>query len=72
MILEQKPLTNRASITSKALETVGSDIHATSEGLVCQGRFRGVATEDLLPVVSANAPTPQTREYLELRYGGIA
>lgn len=55
-----------------ALEGVGSDIHAIWDALTRPGRFVGAATEDLLPLVCANAPTTQTREYLELRYGGMA
>ena len=31
----------------------------------------GVAVALLLPLICANAPTPKTREYLELRYGGM-
>lgn len=59
-------------VTSKALEELGSDIHAIWGALTRAGRFKGVATEDLLPVVCTNAPRPQTQEYLRLRYGGMA
>ena len=59
-------------VTSEALEGTGSDIHAIWDALTRPGRFKGAATEDLLPLVCANAPTPRTREYLELRYGGMA
>ena len=59
-------------VTSEALEDVGSDIHAIWDALTLPGRFKGAATEDLLPLACANAPTTQTREYLELRYGGMA
>lgn len=59
-------------ITSQTLKAVGSDVHAVWEALVSPGRFKGVATEDLLPLVCANAPTAQTRKYLETRYGGMA
>ena len=59
-------------VTSKALEKVGSDIHAVWSTLTSPGRFKGVATEDLLPLVCANTPTSQTREYLTTRYGGMA
>ena len=59
-------------VTSKALERVGSDVHAIWGALTRPGRFKGVATEDLLPLVCANAPTPQTREYVKTRYGGMA
>ena len=59
-------------VTSEVLEPVGSDIHAIWAALTRPGRFKGVATEDLLPLVCANAPKPQTRDYLKLRYGGMA
>ena len=58
-------------VTSEALEDVGSDIHAIWDALTLPGPFKGAATEDLLPLVCANAPTTQTREYLEIRYGGM-
>ena len=59
-------------VTSKALEPIGSDIHTIWDALTRPGRFKGVATECLLPLVCANAPTAQTREYLKLRYGKMA
>ncbi len=74
-LLHVAPRANRElmrRITSKELEGVGSDIHSIWDALTLPGRFKGVATEDLLPLVCANAPTSQTREYLELRYGGMA
>ena len=58
-------------VTSTALEGIGSDIHAIWAALVRPRRFRGVATEDLLPLVRANAPASRSREYLELRYGAV-
>jgi hypothetical protein len=74
-LLHVAPRANRelmSRVTSEALEDIGSDIHAIWDALTLPGRFKGVATEDLLPLVCANAPTTQTREYLELRYGGMA
>ena len=74
-LLHVAPRANRelmSRVTSEALEDVGSDIHAIWDALTLPGRFKGAATEDLLPLVCANAPTTQTREYLELRYGGMA
>ena len=74
-LLHVAPRANRelmSCVTSEALEGVGSDIHAIWDALTRPGRFVGAATEDLLPLVCANAPTTQTREYLELRYGGMA
>ena len=59
-------------VTSEALEGIGSDIHAIWDALTRGGRFKGAATEDLVPLVCANAPMTRTREYLELRYGGMA
>ena len=58
-------------VTSTALEGIGSDIHAIWAALVRPGRFRGVATEDLLPLVRANAPASRSGEYLQLRYGAM-
>lgn len=60
-------LTNR--ITSKELVGFGTDIHSVWKSLVLEGRFQGVATEDLLPLICANAPKAQTSEYLMTRYG---
>lgn len=74
-LLHIAPRANRdlmLRVTSAALEPFGSDVHAIWTALTWAGRFKGVATEDLLPLVCANAPSPQTREYLELRYGGMA
>lgn len=65
-----RELMNR--VTSKGLESVGSDVHGIWAALTLPGRFKGIATEDLLPLVCANAPMAQTAEYLELRYGGMA
>ena len=59
-------------VTSEALEPFGSDIHAIWTALTRPDRFKGVATEDLLPLVCANAPTSQTSDYLQIRYGGMA
>ena len=73
-LLHVAPRANRelmSRVTSEELENVGSDIHAIWDALTLPGRFKGAATEDLLPLVCANAPTMQTREYLELRYGGM-
>ena len=74
-LLHVAPQANRElmkRVTSKALEGFGSDIHAVWKALVHPSRFEGVATEELLRLVCANAPMPQTREYLETRYGGMA
>lgn len=74
-LLHVAPRANRElmrRITSAALERVGSDIHAIWDALTRRGRFKGAATEDVLPLVCANAPTTRTRKYLELRYGGMA
>ena len=74
-LLHVAPRANRelmGRVTSKPLECVGSDIHAIWGTLTRPGRFKGVATEDLLPLVCANALAMPTREYLELRYGGMA
>ncbi|MXY06038.1 MAG: hypothetical protein F4171_00950 [Gammaproteobacteria bacterium] len=74
-LLHVAPKANRelmGRVTSKELESVGSDIHAVWGALTLPDRFKGVATEDLLPLVCANAPTSRTREYLELRYRGMA
>lgn len=74
-LLHVAPRANRElmrRVTSEALEGVGSDIHAVWDALTLPGRFKGAATEDLLPLVCANAPTTRTGEYLKLRYGGVA
>ena len=74
-LLHVAPRANRElmrRVTSEALEGVGPDIHAVWDALTLPGRFKGAATEDLLPLVCANAPTTRTGEYLKLRYGGIA
>ena len=62
----------KQKVTSEALEPLGSDIHVIWRALTRPDRFKGVATEDLLSLVCANAPKPQTRDYLKLRYGNMA
>ena len=64
-----RELMNR--VTSRELERIGSDIHTIWKSLTLPDRFKGVATEDFLPLVCANSPSQQTREYLKLRYGGM-
>lgn len=74
-LLHVAPRANRelmTRVTSPGLETVGSDVHEIWSALTRPDRFKGVATEDFLPLVCANSPSEQTREYLELRYGGLA
>ena len=73
-LLHVAPCANRElmhRVTSSSLEACGSDVHKIWGSLVQPGRFRGVAVEALLNLVLANAPTAQTRHYLELRYGGM-
>ncbi len=73
-LLHVAPRANRdlmKRVTSKGLEGVGSDVHRIWDALTLRGRFKGVATEDLLALVCTNAPTTQTAEYLKLRYGGM-
>ena len=64
-----KELMNR--VTSRQLTRFGSNLHDIWTTLVVEERFKGVAVEALLPLICANTPTPDTREYLELRYGGM-
>ena len=74
-LLHVAPRANRdlmKRVTSEGLEGVGPDVHGIWDALTLPGRFKGVATEDLLALVCANAPTTQTEEYLQLRYGGMA
>ena len=59
-------------VTSPRLLPVGNDVHGIWSGLTRSDRFRGVHVEDLLPAVCSNAPTQDTAEYLQRRYGGIA
>ena len=59
-------------VTSPALEAFGNDIHEIWASIVKPGYFRGVAIEDLLPLVRANAPSAESGTYLEQRYGGMA
>ena len=73
-LLHVAPRANRelmTRVTSKGLERVGSDVHGVWNALTLPGRFKGVATEDLLPLVCANSSSTKTRRYLELRYGGM-
>lgn len=74
-LLHVAPQANRElmkRVTSEKLESKGSDIHEIWDALTRPDRFKGIDTEDLLPLVYANAPNQQTRKYLELRYGGMA
>ena len=73
-LLHVAPRANKELMTrvaSTALESIGSDIHAIWAALVRPRRFRGVATEALLPLVRANAPASRSGEYLQLRYGAM-
>ena len=73
-LLHIAPAANRdlmKRITSKELERVGSDVHSIWYALTLTDRFKGVTTEDLLYNVCANSPSKETKEYLELRYGGM-
>ncbi len=74
-MLHVAPRANRElmkQVTSEELSAVGSDIHQIWEALTQPSRFKGVATEDLIQLVCANAPSTKTQEYLALRYGGMA
>ena len=64
-----KELMNR--VTSIQLTRFGSNLHDIWTALVTKERFKGVAVEDLLPLICTNAQMPKTREYLELRHGGM-
>ena len=73
-LLHVAPTANRElmnRVTSSQLTRFGSNLHDIWTALVAKERFNGVAVENLLPLICANAPTPKTREYLELRYGGL-
>ena len=74
-LLHVAPRANRdlmQRVTSRNLRGRGTDdIHEIWEGLVLPDRFKGVAVEDLLGLVVTKAPTPQTRHYLQARYGGM-
>ena len=73
-LLHIAPTANRELInrvTSSQLTRFGSNLHDIWTTLVAKDRFKGVAVEALLPLICTNAPTPETREYLELRYGGM-
>ena len=59
-------------VTSSGLEGFGTDIHEVWGSIAAPDRFKGVATEDLLPLVCANSPMRETAEYLERRYGCMA
>ena len=56
-------------VTSPGLEGLGNDIHETWSSVVEPGCFKGVAVEDLLPLVRVNAPAPDTATYLKARFG---
>ncbi len=73
-LLHVAPRANRKlmnRLTSPALQGLGADIHEIWASITEADRFKGVATEDLLPLVCANAPEMETRTYLEHRYGGM-
>jgi hypothetical protein len=70
--LHMAPAANEAlmrRITSPALRSHGSNIHEVWTALVPNGRFRGIYTEELLPIMLAHAPDPQWRDYMAVRYG---
>ena len=47
-----------------AFEGFGTDIHEVWAPIAAADRFKGVATEDLLPLVCANTPMREMAEYL--------
>jgi hypothetical protein len=71
-ILHVAPAANQAlmrRITSPPLRDLGSNIHRVWAALVAEDRFRGMASEDVLPVLLAYAPDPNWAAYMALRYG---
>ena len=61
-----------SGVTSPRLLAIGNDVHGIWSRLTSPDRFRGVYVEDLLPVVCSKAPTQDTAEYLQRRFGGMA
>ncbi|MYD98233.1 MAG: hypothetical protein F4X98_12740 [Gammaproteobacteria bacterium] len=59
-------------VTSPRLQELGNDVHGIWSRLTSPDRFRGIHVEDLLPEVCGDAPTRDTAEYLQRRFGGMA
>ena len=64
-----RELLNR--LTSPGLKAIGSDIHKIWTALTVADRFVGITVETLLPVVCQFVPTPESADYLQLRYGDM-
>ena len=64
-----RELLNR--VTSPRLKAIGSDIHKIWTALTVADRFVGITVETLLPLVCQFVPTPESTDYLQLRYGDM-
>jgi hypothetical protein len=59
-------------VHSPALQRVANSMYEAWRFVTKPGSFYSFATEDLIPLLTANAPNVATRDYLQLRYGGMA
>ena len=74
-LLHMAPKSNREfvnRVTSPALRSKGSDVHEVWGRLVEPGRFTGVYSEDVLPLVCRHAPEPAWVAYMMQRYGAMS
>ncbi len=58
-------------ITSPGLANYGEDIHEIWGNIVTKGNFKGFYTEDLIDIVTLNAPLKEWSNYIKKRYGGM-
>ena len=73
-LLHVAPRSNRElmqRVTSKALARHGTNVHDIWARLVRADKFRGVALEDLIPLVAGSVSDRQTSDYLLSRYGDM-
>jgi len=71
VVLHVAPRANRdltLKVTSKRLQKLGEDVHGVWGKLAKRGKFIGLATEDLLAALQAEAPSAGWSEYVARRY----
>jgi len=73
-VLHIAPKSNRElvnRITSHYLHCFGDNIHDVWNKIVINDRFKGIYTEDLLPVLYKFSPNDDWSKYLKIRYGNM-
>ena len=59
------------AVNSEGLRRIGTRIYDVWKEFVGNDCFVSFATEDLIPILAENAPSPDWADYVQLRYGGM-